>query len=90
MLAIFDYGKKVLTDRKYFWHLFWMILAAELALGCVFIRFVPCTSLSPISLSLDTEIDWKTYMQFMSYVENNTLDYSKLQGETGSFYKLVS
>ena len=42
MLAIFDYGKKVLTDRKYFWHLFWMILAAELALGCVFIRFVPC------------------------------------------------
>ena len=29
-------------------------------------------------------------MQFMSYVENNTLDYSKLQGETGSFYKLVS
>ena len=90
MFAIFDYGRKVLTDRKYFWPLFWMILVAELVLGCVFIHFVPCPLLSPISLCIDTEIDWKTYMQFMSYVENNTLDYSKLQGETGSFYKLVS
>lgn len=42
MLALFDYGRKVLTDRQYFWHFFWMVLVAECALGCLFIEYVPC------------------------------------------------
>ena len=32
---------------------------------------------------LDTEIDWKTYMQFADYFTHGTMDYGKLQGETG-------
>ena len=43
MLSLFDYGRKVLTDRQYFWHFFWMVLIAECALGCLFIEYVPCT-----------------------------------------------
>ncbi|KNB42474.1 mannosyltransferase [Blastocystis sp. subtype 4] len=29
---VYNYGKNVLTNRKYFWHLFWMILVGELVL----------------------------------------------------------
>ena len=39
------YIQNVLTNRQYFWHFFWMMLLGECALGCLFIRFVPCMSL---------------------------------------------
>ena len=40
--SLFLYGKNVLTNRQFFWHLFWMILFAETLLGIVIIHFVPC------------------------------------------------
>ena len=41
--SLFNYGKNVLTNRQYFWHLFWMILFAECILGILIIHFVPCS-----------------------------------------------
>ena len=39
---VINYGKNVLTNRQYFWHLFWLILTGEFILGCLIIHFVPC------------------------------------------------
>lgn len=46
--SLYSYAKNVLTNRQYFWHLFWMILCAECFLGLVIIHFVPCNSLYSI------------------------------------------
>lgn len=35
------------------------------------------------SVSTDTEIDWRAYMDEVEGVLNGTYDYTKLQGETG-------
>ena len=38
---------------------------------------------------LDTEIDWKTYMQFADDFTHGTMDYGKLQGETGILFPFL-
>jgi alpha-1,3-mannosyltransferase len=48
-----------------------------------------CVSLNANLLTLlDTEIDWKAYMQEVEGVHNGTLDYMELKGDTGPLVRV--
>lgn len=79
----YNYGKNVLTNRQFFWHLFGWILLAECILGILIIHFVPCMIYNYNILKIDTEIDWKAYMDEVAGAMYTSLDYTKLRGETG-------
>ncbi|KAK8806996.1 hypothetical protein WA158_003755 [Blastocystis sp. Blastoise] len=70
--STYNYGVNVLTKRSYFWHFFIYVILAETILGLAIIHFVPYT-----------EIDWKAYMQEVYGAMYETLDYTKLKGDTG-------
>ncbi|RUS30337.1 ALG3 protein-domain-containing protein [Jimgerdemannia flammicorona] len=64
--------RNLLLDPTYFWHTAALLLAAELVLNLLIVRFVAYT-----------EIDWVAYMEEVSGFLHGERDYTKLAGDTG-------
>ena len=43
-----------------------------------------------VIFSVDTEIDWRAYMQEVEGVINGTFDYTKLKGDTGPLVYVIN
>ncbi|XP_076328557.1 dol-P-Man:Man(5)GlcNAc(2)-PP-Dol alpha-1,3-mannosyltransferase-like isoform X1 [Tachypleus tridentatus] len=64
--------KKIFIDPEWFWLFGLFVFFVEIVVNIGVIEYIPYT-----------EIDWKAYMQEVEGVVNGTLDYTKLEGDTG-------
>ncbi|XP_022258801.1 dol-P-Man:Man(5)GlcNAc(2)-PP-Dol alpha-1,3-mannosyltransferase-like isoform X3 [Limulus polyphemus] len=63
---------KMFIDPEWFWLFGLLVFLVEIVVIISVIEYIPYT-----------EIDWKAYMQEVEGVVNGTLDYTKLEGDTG-------
>ncbi|KAF0685984.1 Aste57867_22187 [Aphanomyces stellatus] len=84
---VLSFTYDVLWSYRYFHYIAALLLLAEFVIGILIIENVPCSLSDALAFAhrmhVDTEIDWKAYMQQVTQFKNGERDYLNIRGDTG-------